>query len=538
MTAVEPIAAGDLESMSEERFAQLAARARGIADLATREHRTVWDVESAAERAGVSRATVYRDLQRARGEGRTTIRDLAGRTGGFPKGRSRLHPHVEAVVAEALRGHYLSPNKPPLTETVKVIDGACERLGLPGPRYATVRRRLLKMNRAAVLGRRDGKKAREAATARPGSYEIKHPWDCWQIDHTKADVIIVDKESRKPVGRPWLTVIIDVATRMVVGFYVSLEPPSILRAGAALDQAVRPKGPWLKQLGLDYRWPVEGLPKLIHSDRAGEFQSRAFERALANQGVETFLRPAGKAHWGGHIERMIGTMMGRCKMLPGATQRNPKARGDYDASKGAALDIDQLELWFAHQILGEYHNTVHSSLGCTPLEAWERKAAGLHPRRPDDPESFRIDLFPEITRTLTRTGLKAFGEEYASEDTTLAYAEGRTKARLKFDPRNLGCLYLQTAGRWVRVPYRLPNHSGRYPTLWFYNYARRLAKVLGAPLEGIMARAAREKAEELLHGEAHSSRIARLAVERLRQARVATEAPPAQDHDDSWGGAL
>lgn len=538
MSAAEPIDGGDLERMSEARFAQLAARARGIADLATREHRTVWDVELAAERAGVSRATVYRDLQRARGEGKTTVRDLAGRKGGFPKDRSRLHPHVEAVIAEALRSHYLSPNKPPLTETVKIIDGACERLGLQGPRYSAVRRRLQKMRRAAVLGRRDGKSAREAATARPGSYEIERPWDCWQIDHTKADVILVDKESRKPIGRPWLTVIIDVATRMVAGFYVSLEPPSILRAGTCLDQAVQSKAPWLKSLGLDYRWPVEGLPRLVHSDRAGEFQSRAFERALANQGVETFLRPPGKAHWGGHIERLIGTMMGRCKMLPGATQRNPKARGDYDASKSAALDIDQLELWFAHQILGEYHNTRHSALGCTPLEAWDRKVEGLHPRRPDDPESFRIDLFPEIIRTLTRTGLKAFGEEYASDDTTLAYAEGRTKARLKFDPRNLGCVYLQTAKRWVRVPYRLPNYSGRYPTLWFYNYARRLAQVLGAPLEGILARAARERAEELLHGESHSSRIARLATERLRHARAATEAPPAQHEDDSWGGAL
>lgn len=535
----EAVTGSDLDALSEERFAQLAARARGIADLAARGRRTVWDVELAAERAGVSRATVYRDLQRARGEGRTTIRDLAGRKGGFPEGRSRLHPHVEAIIAEALTSHYLSPNKPPLTDTTKVIGAACAKLDLPEPKYPTIHRRLMKMKRATVEGRRNGRKAREAATARPGSYHIETPWDCWQIDHTRADVIIVHKESRKPVGRAWLTVIIDVATRMVVGFYVSLEPPSILRAGTALDQAVQPKGPWLKQLGLDYRWPVEGLPKLVHSDRASEFQSRAFERALANQGVDTFLRAAGKAHWGGHIERLIGTMMGKCKMLPGATQGNPKARGDYDASRGAALDIDQLELWFAHQILGVYHNTVHSALGCTPLEAWDRKTAGLHPRRPEDPEGFRIDLFPEITRTLTRTGLKAFGEEYASEDTTLAYAEGRGKVRLKYDPRNLSVLHLETAkGRWTPVPYRLPDYSGRHLTLWFYNYARRLALVLGAPVEGILARAAREKVEELLHGEAISSRIARQAVERLRHARVATEAPPAQDDDDSWGGVL
>lgn len=533
------IPGGDLEVISDDRFAQLAARARAVAELSTGGGRTAWDVEAAASRVGVSRATMYRDLQRARGEGTVTVRDLAGRKGGFPKDRSRLHPHVDAIIAEGLAGHYLSQNKPPLTDTVKVIGAACARLGLEEPRYPAVRRRLLKLNRATVEGRRNGKKAREAVTPRPGSYEIKAPWDCWQIDHTKADVIVVDKTTRKPVGRPWLTVIVDVATRMVVGFYVGLEPPSILRAGTTLDLAVQPKDAWLKNLGLDYRWPVEGLPKLVHSDRAKEFQSRAFERALSNQGVNTFLRKPGKAHWGGHIERLIGTLMGKCRMLPGATQANPKARGDYDSSKGAALDIEQLELWFAHQILGAYHNTRHAALGCTPLEAWDRMVAGRIPRRPDDPESFRIDLFPEITRTITRMGVKAFGEEYASLDTTLAFAEGRCKVRFKYDPRNLACLYFETAaGRWTAVPYRLPNLGGRFPTLWLYNFYRRLARVLGAPVEGLIARAARERAEEQLHGEAHSSRIARQAMERIRHARAATQEVPLEHDDDSWGGVL
>lgn len=533
------IPGGDLEAISDERFAQLAARARVVAELAGREGRTGWDVEAAAERAGVSRATIYRDLQKTRGEGTTTVRDLAGRKGGFPKDRSRLHPQVEAIITEGLTGHYLSQNKPPLTETVKVIGSACAQLGLDEPRYPTVHRRLLKINRAKVEGRRNGKNAREAVTPRPGAYEVEAPWDCWQIDHTKVDVIIVDKMTRKPVGRPWLTVIIDVATRMVAGFYVGLEPPSILRAGTTLDLAVQSKAPWLKALCLDYRWPVEGLPKLVHSDRAREFQSRAFERALTNQGVSTFLRKPGATHWGGHVERLIGTMMGRCKMLPGATQRNPKARGDYDSCKGAALDIEQLELWFAHQILGVYHNTQHAALGCSPLEAWDRMAAGRIPRHPDNPESFRIDLFPETERAITRMGVKAFGEQYASLDTTLAFAEGRTKARFKYDPRNLSQLYLETSpGRWTAIPYRLPHLGGRFPTLWLYNHFRRLAHVLGAPVEGIMARAARERAEKELHGEAHSSLIARRALERIRRARAGTLENPVAPDDDSWGGAL
>ena len=48
-----------------------------------------------------------------------------------------------------------------------------------------------------------------------------------QIVHTLVDVIVVDRASRQPLQRPWLTLAIDVASRMVAGFYLTLEPPSI-----------------------------------------------------------------------------------------------------------------------------------------------------------------------------------------------------------------------------------------------------------------------------------------------------------------------
>lgn len=535
IAAEEP--GGDLNRIPDDRFDQLAVRARLVSELARREARSRWDIEQAAFQAGVHPATIYRDLKRALGDEQVTVRDLAGRKGGFPAGRSRLHPQVETVIAEGLLNHHLTAQRPPLTETVTVIGEACAQLGLPPPTRPTIDRRLKKLNRAQVEGRRNGKAARERATARPGTFRVENPWDVWEIDHTLADVIIVDKVSRKPLGRPWLTVVVDVATRLIVGFYVSLEPPSILRAGTAIDLAVQPKAKWLKRLGLNYPWPAQGLPVLVHSDRAKEFRAKAFVRALANQGVETFLRPPGATHWGGHIERLIGTMMGKCKMLPGATQNSPKARGDYDSCKGARLDIDQLESWFAHEILGVYHNTVHSALKCTPLEAWTRMVGQRVARLPADLETFRIDLFPEFVGTVTRTGIKAFGEEYASSDTLVAFAGGTKKVRIKFDPRDLRQLHVELEpGRYTTVPYRLSDHTGRHPTLWFYKYARSRAVQQGRPVDGLLARQAQAAAEAELYGEAASSKVARKALERLRHARAATSGPVIED--DSWGGAL
>ena len=52
------------------------------------------------------------------------------------------------------------------------------------------------------------------------------PLEVMQIDHTPVDVVIVDERQRLPIGRPWLTLAIDVASRVVLGLSVSLEAPS------------------------------------------------------------------------------------------------------------------------------------------------------------------------------------------------------------------------------------------------------------------------------------------------------------------------
>jgi len=54
-----------------------------------------------------------------------------------------------------------------------------------------------------------------------------------QIDHTPVDVIVVDSLTRKAISRPWLTLAIDVATRVVMGMSVTLESPSIHPFGLA-----------------------------------------------------------------------------------------------------------------------------------------------------------------------------------------------------------------------------------------------------------------------------------------------------------------
>src|ERR1039457_3487951 len=98
-----------------------------------------------------------------------------------------------------------------------------------------------------VTSKRFGAKAARQAFApvHASSVSLLLPMDVVQIDHTPADVIVVDDHDRQPIGRPWLTLALDVASRAVLGFYVSLDAPSLASVAMVLTHAVLPKEQWL-----------------------------------------------------------------------------------------------------------------------------------------------------------------------------------------------------------------------------------------------------------------------------------------------------
>lgn len=68
-----------------------------------------------------------------------------------------------------------------------------------------------------VLRRRGYKeKAKNKFQPKPGRFpDVSYPLDVIQIDHTPMDIILADDKTRQAIGRPWLTVAIDVYSRMI-----------------------------------------------------------------------------------------------------------------------------------------------------------------------------------------------------------------------------------------------------------------------------------------------------------------------------------
>ena len=192
-------------------------------------------------------------------------------------------------------------------------------------------------------------------------------------------------------------------------------------------------------------WPVSGLPDLIHVDNAREFRGRALARAAAEYGVSLVHRPVATPHYGGHIERLIGTMMGAVHLLPGTTFSNIADRGAYEPEKHAVMTLDELERWLALQIVGRYHAEVHGSLLLPPIAAW-RDAVAARPqplRFPYDDTQFLYDFLPFEERSVRRDGVRFFGLRYW--DDVLSPWAGRLDRRLrvKYDPRDLSCVFVE-----------------------------------------------------------------------------------------------
>ncbi|MCY4667597.1 MAG: transposase family protein, partial [Rhodococcus sp.] len=243
----------------------------------------------------------------------------------------------------------------------------------------------------------------------PGNFpDADHPLHRVQIDHTQFDILIVDDEHRKPIGRPWVTVAIDVYSRVIMGCHLSLDAPSATSVGICVAQAIVPKDGLLLEHGIDAEWPVWGFPRTIHADNAaGEFTSDTFTKACKFYKIDQVLRSKGRPEYGRHIERMIGTFMTTVHGvhgLPGTTYSSPMEKGDVDPEKRAALTFSEFESWLIRYVCTVYNLKIHPAIGIPPLTRWtdgllkgdsDKPARGVPPR-PEHSDDILCNFLPRF----------------------------------------------------------------------------------------------------------------------------------------------
>jgi len=431
-----------------------------IQRLARCPRRTREEAVQAAAELGYSRARIYTLLSRYLADPRLT--SLLPRRPGPQAGFSRLRPEMDALVDEAIESFYLTPQRVRITDLAIEVRKLCRARGLTPPSRKTITARLHMKDPGQVVARRQGRKAaRDRFAPVKGSLEAEYPLALVQIDHTSVDIIVVDSVTRTAIQRPWLTLAIDVCTRCVVGFYLSLEPPSATSVALCIAHSVLPKAPWLAERDIAQQWPISGLMERLHLDNAKEFRCEALRRGCEQYGIAIDYRPVRTPHYGGHIERLIGTMMGKVHLLPGTTFSDVQDKGSADAEKSAAMTIEELERWLGHAVAGEYHRNVHRALGTTPIAAWERGIAGDattlgrgEPVAVTDPRRLLIDFLPLERRRIRREGV-ALHSIYYWSDILKTWIGEPERMIVRYDPRDLSRIYLLSPdGQYYDLSYR------------------------------------------------------------------------------------
>ncbi|MBC3787755.1 helix-turn-helix domain-containing protein [Spirosoma utsteinense] len=462
--------AQDLAQISPEKLAKANWKKQMVLQAEVNANRTITpnerkqSVRQLAQAYGVHHSTLYRHIKTYNQYGREERYLVEKVRGG--KGNKRTSPEVEKIIEQAIERIYLTREGNSKAAAYEEVRRLCHRNQIKAvPCYDTFRRRINSLADGTVVRRREGEKRYRARFhVSNGSVcdenDIPFPLHTAEIDSSPVDAILVDDYFRQPLGRPNLTLAIDVYSRMILGFHLSFDPVSADSVAQCIAHAVCPKERWLEQMGVEGQWPCWGIPERFRVDNGNEFRNGAYQAACNNYDIRIDWRD--HVEDGAVIERLIGTSMRSIHQVPGTTQSNVQQKGDYNSQQEATLTLKAFERWFTWWVI-KYNNQVHAGIGMPPLIKYLH---AFHP--PDGPPirslpdyitdtlSVRLDFAPYQERTIQRKGVVM--EHIWYYDPLFKWLRHDHRDRkyvFRRLPGNVGSIWLRdpTTGEYVNINY-------------------------------------------------------------------------------------
>ena len=285
-----------------------------------------------------------------------------GRRRGKPdlgeKQREVLKQVVEKFVNDKKSGR--------LSNAYARLKAICKERGIsPVPCRETLRLALKRKPKHEVVVGREGQRAADEVSGPLVTDDPVIPrkadraWQVGHIDHLLVKVELVSGDNGAPLGKAWLTLIIDDRTRMPLAMWLSFDEPSRVAVFKVLFDCVKRHN---------------RVPDNIVVDQGPEFNSKDVEGAFARLKTNKIERPGGKARFGSVMERMFGTANVRLvHELPGNVKRASRSRSrsrTHDPKRNATLSLRRLQEILEEWLFDQYPGHVHKSLGREPREVF------------------------------------------------------------------------------------------------------------------------------------------------------------------------
>lgn len=327
------------------------------------------------------------------------------------------------------------------------------------------------------------------------------PGSRYEIDATIADVILVsDHDRNQPVGRPTVYIIIDVFSRLVVGWYIGFENPSYVAAIQALYLALIDKNHIFQNLEIEtnnFVWPSPGLPEAILADR-GELIGHQIEGLESSYKVRIENTPPYRGEAKGIVERSFRTLQAEFKKFTPGEVVGPtvKKRGGNNYWLDGTLTVSEFTEIITSSIvmrnfvdpMKKYDRAADmpTNLPSIPIHLWNW---GLQNRtgrlRKSNEESVRIALLPREKVTTSDKGICLFGVYYsASEIVELGWMHRSSnsnrppKVEVAYDPNRADEIYLfHTKGNRDHWVCRITDMSREFRGLTFWEIWRKQKQI-------------------------------------------------------------
>ncbi|NKE04667.1 Mu transposase C-terminal domain-containing protein [Mesobacillus selenatarsenatis] len=364
----------------------------------------------------------------------------------------RMDDSYIPIIKDAIEREYLSVKKVSKKAVYDLIEAKCASESLKPPPPITVYKLLgrisAKITDRLRLGSISDQKYQEI-TRGYSNNEALYPLHIVQIDHTQLDLDVLD-EVGHVVGRPWLTLGIDVYSRKVWCFHLSFDPPSGNKVRKAIEQGVLLKKT-KDRYNTHNEWIVYGIPNTFVFDNGKEFKNYEIERLIKDE-LKSHIRyrPIATPRYGGSIERLFGTINTQLiHRLEGTRKSTFSELGDYDPEKNALLSLEDVEELLTTYITDIYHHQPHKGLPLDQPTPMSRYVEGLklsgYPEfiSMEEETTFKIKLLPTIKKPYTRDGIRHNTRLYKSAALNGLIDSRNKKYLIKYDIDDISKIFLQ-----------------------------------------------------------------------------------------------
>jgi putative transposase len=409
----------------------------------------------------------------------------------FSEKELKLALEVADVVEDVINEEYLNPQRLSVSEVYDKLEIRIADINklrdagdqLPTPHKDTIYDIVSRLDEYEKDRARFGKRyADNKHRCNKQALQPTRPLERTEIDHTKLDLFVVDEETRLPLGRPTLTMLLDKFSREVLGICNGFDPPSYLSVMNCLLHAIKPKSYVKKEFpAVQNDWEAYGLPELIVVDNGKEFHSKAFEDACLQLGIVVMYSPPYQPRYKGAIERFFSTLNKRLlHQQRGTTFSNIFERRDYDPRKNAVISfsafMELLHVWIADV----YHQSYHRGLRDIPAHVWREGIKQHPPALPGRAEELRVLLGHVEHRVIGPSGVELHTLFYNCEElSTLRGQPGvkGTKFAVKYDPEDISAVYVydRLKDKYLAVP-ALDQNYARGLSLWQHQVIQANAK--------------------------------------------------------------